>query len=96
MRKRHSATFKAKVALEAIRERETMAELSSKHHVSRTQIQQWKKQAIEGISKGLEKKGTGDNRFKEQQEAMNELYPQIGQLKVENDWLKKKYEEFNG
>lgn len=88
MRKSFSPEFMAKVALSAIKEEMTMAELSSKYEVHRTQIGNWRKRAIEGfvdIFGGKEKK---INRDKEK--LVDELYRQIGQQKVENEWLKKK------
>lgn len=90
MRKKYGPEFKTKVAIEAIRETETLAALSSKHEVHRVQIQLWKKEALELILAGF----TGGKKIvkhrKESEELTDALYRQIGQLKVENDWLKKK------
>jgi len=90
MRKTHSAAFKAKVVLEALRETKTMAELASEYQINPNLITRWKKQLISemtGIFSG--KRGT----VSQTSEALeSELYRQIGQLKVELDWLKKKYE----
>ena len=94
MRKRHTASFKCRVALEAIRETHTLSELSSKHGVHRTQVQEWKKLALEVLPGAFEGKKKGGSKLKEQQQIVDELYRQIGQLKVENDWLKKKSEVF--
>ena len=91
MRRKHTASFKAKIALEALREAHTMAELSSRHGVHRIQIQEWKKRAVESLPQALGEK----KQVQEQQKIIDELYRQIGKLKVENDWLKKKSEEFN-
>ncbi len=93
MRKRYDAKYKAKVALEAIREEKTLAELSSKHSVHRVQIQQWKKQGVDGFPTLFSKKGFDE--LAEKEKLIEELYKQIGVLKVENDWLKKKYESFD-
>ncbi len=94
MRRRFSAEFKAKVALEAIREERTMAEISAKYEVHRIQIQKWKKEAMAGLAgvfgAGNERKG------EEEQKLIEELYREIGKLKVENDWLKKKADAFGG
>lgn len=87
MRKQHGAKFKAKVALEAIREQKTIAELSSHYGVHRVQIQKWKKQVLEGLEGMFSKKSA--NLAQEQERLNDELYKQIGQLKVENEWLKK-------
>ena len=88
MRKSFNTEFMAKVALEAIKEEKTLAELSSQYEVNRTQIAKWRKRAIEGLGgifQGKEAKSIG-----EQEKVIDELYRQIGQLKVENEWLKKK------
>ncbi len=89
-RKRHSADVKAKVALEAIKGQKTVNEIASEYGVHPTQIAQWKKQALEelpGIFSQRRQKGA------QQEEALKDaLYQQIGQLKVELDWLKKKVE----
>jgi transposase len=96
MRKSHSKDFKAKVALEAIRNEASIQELSQKYDVHPTQIGQWKKQLIENISDIFErpnkkKKDLDDVEIKE-----SELYKSIGQLQVENQFLKKKYKEIYG
>ena len=92
MRKTYSANFKAKVALAAIKEDKTMAELSSYFEVHRAQIQQWKKDALEELPNFFSKKKK--KREKNNADLVDELYKQIGQLKVENDWLKKKADAF--
>jgi transposase-like protein len=87
-RKQHSAQFKAKVALEALKGQSTMNELASRYGVHPTQIGRWKHQWEEGVqeifSNGKEK------RAKEEEELQARLYQEIGQLKVELDWLKSK------
>lgn len=87
-RKRYSAEFKFKVALEAVKERQTMNELTTKFGVHSTQIGLWKKQLLqEGMEVFKEEiKGKKEN----QQSLLDRLYQQIGQLQVELDWLKKK------
>ena len=94
MRKKHAAHFKAKVAIEAIQETKTMSELSSKHGVHRVQIQKWKSKAITALLDVFASKMEASVAQK-QTKLIDELYKQIGQLKVENDWLKKKSEVFN-
>lgn len=91
MRKRHTANFKAKVALDALREKETMAELSSKHGIHRVQIQDWKKRATSGMTTIFSSKHEGKEK-EQDKELIEELYRQIGKQKVEIDWLKKKSE----
>lgn len=89
MRKNFSPEFMAKVALAAIKEEMTMAELSSRYEVHRTQIGSWRKRAIESLVDIF--KGKRDRSNKDKEKLTDELYRQIGQLKVENEWLKKKF-----
>ncbi len=91
MRKRYEAKFKAKLALEAVKQEKTIAQLSSTYGVHTNQITQWKKRLIQelpGIFSGRRKK-----EELETEEIQAELYRHIGQLKVELDWLKKKYNQ---
>lgn len=88
MRKSYSAQFKAKVAIEAVRGDKTLAELASIFEVHPNQITQWKKQVLAGLP-GLFSKKRG-RKEKEQDDLTDHLYKEIGQLKVELDWLKKK------
>ncbi|MEW6609898.1 MAG: IS3 family transposase [bacterium] len=92
MRKSFSPEFMAKVALAAIKEEMTMAELSSKYEVHRTQISNWRKHVLEGVVDIF--KGKKDKANKEKEKLVDELYRQIGQLRVENEWLKKKFASF--
>lgn len=92
MRKRFNSEFMAKVALEAIKEEKTIAELSSEYEVHRTQIVNWRKRALEGMVEIFQ--GKGVKLQEEKAKMIDELYRQIGQLKVENEWLKKKSAQF--
>ncbi|MDV2993437.1 MAG: hypothetical protein N4J56_007448 [Chroococcidiopsis sp. SAG 2025] len=86
-RKQYSPQFKAKVALEAIRGEKTVSELASQHEVHPTMINNWKRQLLEEASTLFEK-GSEANKVEESQQAqIDELYRQIGQLKVERDFL---------
>lgn len=88
MKKNHDAAFKAKVALEAVKGEKTIAQIASEYGIHPNQIGQWKKRLLEDLP-GL----FSDRRRKEEKEGAaetDELYRQIGQLKVELDWLKKK------
>ncbi len=83
MRKGFIVEFKAKVALVAIKEEKTIAELSSKYEVHRTQIANWRKRALGGVQETF--KGKQGKTNKENEKLVDELYRQIGQLKVENE-----------
>jgi putative transposase len=87
-RKSYPGDFKAKVALEAIRELKTVAEISSLFGVHSTMITRWKKEALEKLPTLFSDKN--QRKQKDDDELINSLYQQIGQLKVELDWLKKK------
>lgn len=94
IRKSYDKKFKAKVALEAIREEQTLQELSQKYDVHPNQIGQWKKQLTDGAADVFER---SKKRLEENTDSKeNELYQNIGQLKVENDFLKKKYRQLYG
>lgn len=86
-RRKFSSDFKAKVALEALREQQTIEELSRKYELHPTQINQWKKEAIKQLAQVF---GKHEKDAKKEEELKEKLYAQIGQLKVENDFLKKK------
>jgi transposase-like protein len=79
---------KAKVVLDALREEQTLSQLGSRYKVSPAQICQWKKQAVANLQSTFSKKGHKD--LQEQEDLVRDLYEQIGRLKVENEWLKKK------
>jgi transposase len=86
-RKRYSADFKARVALEAIKGEQTLAELSAKHGVHQTMIAAWKRQAIEGMASSF---GTKADAAPAASEAdIARLHAKIGQLVVERDFLAK-------
>lgn len=82
-RKQYSPAFKAKVALEAIREVATVAEFAAKYQIHPSLIHTWKRQLTEAAADVFEK-GTKKD---EPEVDTQELYRQIGQLKVENDFL---------
>lgn len=90
-RRRFTAQFKAKAALAAVKGDKTLAELASEFGVQATQISAWKKQLLEGANELF-----ADGRMKRDEQPTNEpeLYEQIGRLKMEVDWLKKKSAEF--
>jgi len=91
MRKNHDAAFKAKVALEALKGDRTMAELSSEYAVHANQIRQWRQKLVDELPSVFSDRRQKND--KEGEEVTSELYRQIGQLKVEVDWLKKKSQQ---
>ena len=86
-RRKFSAEFKAKVALEAIKNEKTMAELGHQFEINPVTISKWKNEFLERMSVIFEN-GTS-NKSHESTPDLDKLYAQIGQLKVENDFLKK-------
>jgi transposase len=94
-RRKFTPGFKAKVTLEALKEQQTMAELAQKFELHPNQISLWKKQALHGFSHLFDHGNIPDSSPQLEKEK-DELYKQIGQLKVENDWLKKKSEQLYG
>lgn len=91
-RTKHSAAFKAKVALAAIKGDRTVAELAIEFSVHPSQIHGWKKALLDGAAGVFESGGGGgaDKADKANEAQVGELYRQIGQLKVENDFLAKR------
>jgi len=88
MRRHHDASFKAKVALEAVKGEKTLAQIASEFRVHPNQIRQWRNHLLEVLPDVFSHRRQA--REKEQEELEAELYRQIGQLKVEVEWLKKK------
>ena len=87
-RKQYSAKFKARVAVEAIRGERTLSQMASQYHVHPVQIGQWRKTALEQMAELFV---DGRSRKRTDQDAEKDgLYEEIGRLKVELDWLKKK------
>ncbi len=86
-RKSHSPQFKAKVALAAIQNDETAAQLSSRFGVHPTMVSTWKRQMLDGAADIFDK---GQKSRKQAEAQTDELFRQIGQLKVENDFLSRK------
>ena len=87
-RRRFSAPFKAKVAIEAIKGQRTVAELAGQYQVHPNQITQRKKQLLDAAERVFSVRQAADRQ--QQEELTAKLYQQIGQMKVELDWLQKK------
>jgi len=88
-RKQYNAKFKARVAIEAIKERHTIAEIASKYEVHASQIHKWKRQLLDQAMDLFVDQRKRKEAEKEQ-DIKDELFQKIGKLNVELDWLKKK------
>jgi transposase len=88
-RKRYSAEFKAKVALEAIRGEQTINELASHYELHPNMITNWKRQAIDNMAAAFS--GTVERNAKADEAQIKELHAKIGQLTVERDFLAKAF-----
>jgi transposase-like protein len=86
-RRKFSAAFKAKVALEAIKEKETLQQLASKYEVHANQITQWKREFLEHAEDIFSKKRADEQNSNESEKEA--LYSKIGRLQTEVDFLKK-------
>lgn len=88
LRRNHTPGFKAKVALEAIKEQKTIAQLATEFGIHPTQIGRWKTLALSGLERIFSERERFDQKIKD--EFIEKLYQQIGKQKVEIDFLKKK------
>lgn len=88
-RRKFSAEFKAKVALEALKERETLKELAERFEVHANQISQWKQEFIDKSATIFESEKKKAKQEKEQETSRELLYEKIGRLEMENDFIKK-------
>ncbi len=95
MRKRYDKEFKAKVALEALKGEKTLQELAVTYAVHPNMVALWKKQILEHATVLFEKEGK-DKDAEDAERKQDELFKQIGQLQVENEFLKKKYKQLYG
>lgn len=89
-RKQHSADFKAKIALEAIKGRRTINEIASEYQIHPNLVTKWKSQLQQHAGPIFQEASRREDAKKEAEELQAHLYQQIGQLKVELDFLKKK------
>ena len=90
MKKTYSPEFKAQVVLELLREELTIGQISSKYEVHQTQLNKWRKAVVDGMPELLSDHRKKDTLIKEHEEAVKELYAQIGELSSKLNWLKKK------
>ena len=92
-RRSFSAEFKARVALEALKEQEPINAIASRYEVLPAQVSQWKAQALENLSGSFESARKTASKQTDWKKREAHLFRKIGQLEVERDWLKKKSEE---
>lgn len=92
VRKTYTGQFKGNVALEAVKAEKTLSELASHYEVHPNQIKQWKRHVSDHIGEIFEDKRR--TKANDDEALIAELYQQIGQLKVELDWVKKKASSF--
>lgn len=85
-----SSEFKAKVALEAIKEMNTISEIAQQHQLHPNQVSNWKKEFLVNASKVFDSKNEDAEQIKLLSKKNQELVQQIGELSVDNNWLKKK------
>jgi transposase len=95
MKKKHSKEFKAKVAIEALKGEKTIQEIAQKYGVHPNQITLWKKHLTDNAKVAFGKDDS-EKELLASEKKQDELFSQIGQLKVENDFLKKKYRQLYG
>lgn len=91
-KRKFDASFKARVAIEAIKEQKTAAEIAAIYEISPMQVSTWKKEFIESSFKVFENKRVA-RLEKKNEEQMDVLYKKVGQLEIERDFLKKNLEK---
>jgi len=89
-RRQFSSELKKRIAIEAIKEQRTINELANEYQVHPAQIRKWKKELLDGAASIFEDPRKRENDLKKQEEQEGTLQKKIGQLIIENDWLKKK------
>ena len=92
-RRKHSAEFKARVALEAVKGIKTISEIAQEYEIHPIQVSHWKKELLERLPEIFDRKGETTNRDKDKEQE--HLHKKIGQLTMEVDWLEKKCKQLN-
>ena len=89
IKRQHTPEFKTSVVLEVLKENETISQICSRYSIHPTQVRRWKEHVLAIVNQSFNGK-TINEQLGENETLISELYRQIGQLKVELDWLKKK------
>ncbi len=89
-RRTFSPELKKRIAIEALRERQTVNEIANAHQIHPAQVRKWKKDLLDGAPVIFEDPRKREAGLKDQEEQVAQLHQKIGQLTIENDWLKKK------
>ena len=84
-RRRFTAAFKSKVALEALREDKPLSEIASRHRIHPNLVGSWKRQAIAGLAETFS--GKSAQRSRDREEEIRDLHAEIGELTIERDFL---------
>jgi len=96
MRKHHDKNLKAKIAIEAIKNEKTIQELAAQYDVHPNQIAEWKKLLLEGASDLFERPNKKSEKERDAEQKVDQLLKTVGQLTIDNDFLKKKYRQLYG
>ncbi len=96
MRKKYDKAFKAKVALDAIKGEQTLQELGMKYEITPNQISMWKKQLLDGAVEIFERPNKKKPEVIAAEKERDDILKTVGEMKIENDFLKKKYRQLYG
>ena len=94
-RRSFSASFKAKIAIEAIKEQMTLSELAQKYQLHPNQIALWKKEFLNNAESVFDRNKVQEADLESLRKQQGDLYKEIGRLKIEGDWLKKKCYDYH-
>lgn len=98
-KRQYTAEYKAKIVLEILAEETSISEIAGRESISRTQLQNWKKEFVENSARVFSQskiEKASATRVREAQEREQSLMAKVGQLTIENDWLKKKSAQILG